>query len=57
MVNLLHTVSTFLGVKAALLEDMVVHLENRGRTLGSLQITEDIVQARRAAANASLCLA
>ena len=34
MVCLLYTVSTFLGEKVALLEDMIVHPEFRGRRIG-----------------------
>ncbi|MGE4268608.1 MAG: GNAT family N-acetyltransferase [Deferribacterales bacterium] len=38
MVNILYTVSTFLGGRAAILEDMVVLPEMRGKEVGSLII-------------------
>ena len=47
MVMLLFTVSTFLGKKVALLEDMVVAPKWRGKGLGSLLITHAIAFAER----------
>jgi GNAT superfamily N-acetyltransferase len=47
MVMLLFTVSTFLGKKVALLEDMVVAPEWRSKGLGSLLINHAIEFARR----------
>ncbi len=47
MVMLLFTVSTFLGKKVALLEDMVVAPESRNKGLGSLLINHAIAFARR----------
>ncbi len=47
MVMLLFTVSTFLGKKVALLEDMIVTPECRNKGLGSLLINHAIAFARR----------
>jgi len=47
MIMLLFTVSTFLGEKVALLEDMVVDPEWRGKGLGSLLINHAVEFARR----------
>ena len=47
MVMLLFTVSTFLGKKVALLEDMIVTPESRNKGLGSLLINHAIAFARR----------
>lgn len=46
MVNLLFTVSTALGERVALLEDMVVAPEQRGGGLGETLLREAIAQAR-----------
>jgi ribosomal protein S18 acetylase RimI-like enzyme len=46
MVNLLYTVSTALGARVALLEDMVVAPQARGRGLGSALLTHAIAHAR-----------
>ncbi len=51
MVLLLWTVSTFLGGKVALLEDVVIHPEERGRGLGS-----QLLRAAIEEASASGCL-
>ena len=42
MVNLLYTVSTALGGRVAILEDMIVDRDARGRGLGSRLMTEAI---------------
>ena len=42
MVNLLYTVSTALGDRVAILEDMIVDRDARGRGLGSRLMTEAI---------------
>lgn len=47
MVSLLFTVSTFLGSRVALLEDMVVAPGLRGRGIGSRLIEHALDQARR----------
>jgi GNAT superfamily N-acetyltransferase len=47
MVNLLFTVSTALGGRVALLEDMVVSPPRRGTGLGALLLEAAIAQARR----------
>lgn len=46
MVNILYTVSTFLGTKVAILEDMVVSPRARGKGIGSTLIEEAMVHAR-----------
>ena len=46
MVNLLFTVSTALGARVALLEDMVVHSEFRGSGIGSALLQYAIAFAR-----------
>lgn len=46
MVNLLYTVSTALGERVALLEDMVVCLNARGSGIGSLLLEQAIQSAR-----------
>lgn len=46
MVNLLYTVSTALGARVALLEDMVVDADARGRGLGSALLEQAIAHAR-----------
>lgn len=46
MVNLLYTVSTALGERVALLEDMVVTPASRGSGIGSLLIERAVEQAR-----------
>ena len=51
MVNLLFTVSTALGGRAAILEDMVVHPDHRGSGAGSTLIRDAIELAK-----ASNCL-
>lgn len=48
MVNLLYTVSTALGARVALLEDMVVSRAARGNGIGSALIDAAITHARRA---------
>ncbi len=50
MVNVLFTVSTFLGAKAALLEDMIVHPDHRGKGAGTA-----LVQAARQCAHERGC--
>jgi GNAT superfamily N-acetyltransferase len=45
MVNLLYTVSTFLGNRVALLEDMIVHPEFRGRRIGRKILNAAIAHA------------
>ncbi|WP_305042819.1 GNAT family N-acetyltransferase [Geoalkalibacter sp.] len=47
MVNLLYTVSTALGGRVALLEDMVVRPEARGLGLGAALLEEAVAVARR----------
>jgi len=46
MVNLLYTISTALGDRVALLEDMVVHPDARGTGAGSLLLKQAIELAR-----------
>ena len=46
MVNLLHTVSTALGERVALLEDMVVAPESRGAGVGSRLLQEGVMVAQ-----------
>ena len=46
MVNLLYTISTALGDRVALLEDMVVHPDARGVGAGSLLLKQAIELAR-----------
>jgi len=46
MVNLLYTVSTALGERVALLEDMVVAPEFRGRKVGSQLLQEAVTAAK-----------
>lgn len=46
MVNLLYTMSTALGERVALLEDMVVDAEARGEGLGSALLEQAIAHAR-----------
>lgn len=46
MVNLLYTISTARGGRVAILEDMVVHPEGRGRGAGSSLLAEAIAFAR-----------
>lgn len=46
MVNLLYTVSTALGERVGLLEDMVVCPEERGSGLGSLLLEQAVEHAR-----------
>lgn len=48
MVNLLYTVSTFRGGRVALLEDMIVRPEFRGRGAGGLLLEAAIAAARAA---------
>jgi GNAT superfamily N-acetyltransferase len=48
MVNLLYTVSTALGCRVALLEDMVVAPDARGRGIGSHLLATAITHARAA---------
>ena len=48
MVSLLYTVSTALGARVALLEDMVVAAGRRQRGIGSALLQEALVQARLA---------
>jgi len=48
MVNLLYTVSTALGCRVALLEDMVVAADARGRGIGGHLLTTAIAHARAA---------
>jgi GNAT superfamily N-acetyltransferase len=48
MVNLLWTVSTFLGTKAALLEDLVVHPDHRGKGHGTNLLRAAIERASAA---------
>lgn len=40
MVNILYSISTFLGGRVSILEDMIVLPEARGENIGSLLITE-----------------
>jgi len=47
MVMLLFTISTFLGKKVALLEDMVVAPESRGKGIGSLLLNHALHVARQ----------
>lgn len=47
MVNLLYTVSTALGAPAALLEDVVVRAEERGRGVGGALLNAAVETARR----------
>jgi len=47
MVNLLYTVSTFLGQRVALLEDMIVNPEFRGRGAGKKILDAAISHAKR----------
>lgn len=46
MVSLLYTVSTALGSRVAILEDMVVSAEHRGAGIGSTLLTHAIELAR-----------
>jgi ribosomal protein S18 acetylase RimI-like enzyme len=46
MVNLLFTISTALGGRVAILEDMVIHPSHRGRGLGSILLRATINFAR-----------
>jgi GNAT superfamily N-acetyltransferase len=46
MVNLLFTVSTFLGAKVALLEDMIVHPGQRGKGIGKALLHAAIERAK-----------
>ncbi|MCH9813794.1 MAG: GNAT family N-acetyltransferase [Epsilonproteobacteria bacterium] len=48
MVNLLYTLSTALGGKVALLEDMIVHPAYQGRGIGSTLIDETMREAQKA---------
>ncbi len=48
MVNLLYTISTACGGRVAIVEDMVVRPENRGRQFGSLSLQAAIEQAQAA---------
>lgn len=47
MVNLLYTVSTALGARVAILEDMVVAPEERGKGIGNLLLRAAIDRATR----------
>jgi len=47
MINLLYTISTALGGKVALLEDMVISQDNRGLGVGSLLIEHAITYAKQ----------
>ena len=47
MVNLLYTVSTALGERVAILEDMVITPEARGMGLGSKLLSQAITHARQ----------
>ncbi len=47
MVNLLYTVSTALGERVAILEDMIIAPEERGFGIGSMLLTHTINHARR----------
>jgi GNAT superfamily N-acetyltransferase len=46
MVNVLFTVSTFLGAKVALLEDMIVHPDRRGKGIGTALLQAAIERAK-----------
>jgi GNAT superfamily N-acetyltransferase len=48
MASLLFTISTFLGAKAAWLEDMIVHPDHRGRGRGSRLLQAAIAHATTA---------
>lgn len=48
MVSLLYTVSTALGARVALLEDMIVTADSRGAGIGSRLLTAAIATARAA---------
>jgi GNAT superfamily N-acetyltransferase len=48
MVSLLYTVSTFLGGRVAILEDMVVEPAQRGKGLGGVIVQAAIEHARKA---------
>jgi GNAT superfamily N-acetyltransferase len=45
MVNILYTVSTFLGHRVGLLEDMIVHPELRGQHLGEQLLNAAMIHA------------
>ena len=47
MVNLLYTVSTALGERVALLEDMVIAPQSRGKGYGSMLLSEALAFARK----------
>ncbi len=47
MLSLLYTVSTFMGGRAALLEDMIIDPAFRGQGLGSLLLSEAIAYAKQ----------
>ena len=47
MVNLLYTVSTFLGSKVAILEDMIIHPDHRGHGAGSLLLSAAVHHAKQ----------
>lgn len=46
MVNILFTISTALGSRVALLEDMIIELTSRGENIGTQLLTEAISLAR-----------
>jgi len=46
MVSLLFTVSTFLGAKVALLEDMIIHPGQRGKGIGTVLVKAAIERAK-----------
>lgn len=48
MVNILYTVSTACGGRVAIVEDMIVRPENRGRGMGSLLLSRAVEVAKAA---------
>ncbi len=48
IVSVLFTVSTFLGARVGLLEDMIVHPDQRGRGYGGRLLASAIAEARNA---------